>query len=197
MEHHNVQSTVANLADGDAAVRFLHAQEEIRRARSRRRWITAGIVLASLFLLMVGCSALVVGAASSATAPAPSVPVSAPAASDPVGAPRDTATAPAATVAPETPETAPMAPMAPIGPYPPAAAFDNGAWSVGDEVTAGTYRSAGPTIGDRYPLCYVDTTVDGKIISQEVSNAGPVRITVTDGQTVKASDCQQFVKVGN
>jgi hypothetical protein len=132
MEHHKVNSTVANLADGDAAVRFLHAQEEIRRARSRRRWITAGIVLASLFLLMVGCSALVVGAAGSATAPAPSVPVSAPAASSPVGAPRDTATAPAATVAPE-------ADIVPMGAYPA------GTYRLGYDIAPGDYVTDGPT----------------------------------------------------
>lgn len=192
MEHHNVQSTVANLADGDAAVRFLHAQEEIRRTRSRRRWIAAGIVLASLFLLMVGCSALVVGAASSATAPAPSVPVSAPAASDPVGAPRDTATAPAATVAPEAPETAP------VGPYPPAAAFSEGMWTVGPdaEIAPGTYRSPGPTATGIVKLCYVDAKIDDHYAAQEVSDGGPVRITVTQGQTVSTNGCQRFVKVG-
>ena len=132
-----------------------------------------------------------VGASTDATPPtaASEVPASAPAVSFPAEPAPVTVAPPAATVAP------PAVPTAPVGDYPPAAAFDNGAWKVGDEVAAGTYRSAGPTDGV-VKLCYVDTKVDDKIVSQEVSNEGPVRITVADGQTVKASGCQQFTKVG-
>ena len=39
-----LSGNVNNLSD-EGAVRYLHVQEEIRRARARRRWITFGIVL--------------------------------------------------------------------------------------------------------------------------------------------------------
>lgn len=183
--------TSTDLADGDVAIRYLHAQEEIRRARARRRWITAGVVLASMFVLMVGCG-IAVGAASAGSA-TPTADAAPAASATPTPAPVAVTAPepPAATTAPVTPE----AELAPVGPFPPAAAFGNGTWSVGDEVAAGTYRSAGPTEG-AIKLCYVDSKAGDTIVSQEVSADGPVRITVTDGQTVKASGCQQFTKVG-
>jgi hypothetical protein len=164
-----------------------HLSYPPRRSGLLRGFLLGCVALAALviaFALGVG-----VGASTPATPPtaASEVPASAPAVSFPAEPAPVTATAPAATVVP--------APAPSADAYPPAAAFDNGAWKVGDEVTAGTYRSAGPTDGV-VKLCYVDTKVDDKIVSQEVSNAGPVRITVADGQTVKASGCQQFVKVG-
>ena len=154
----NITST--NLADGDVAIRYLREQEAIRRARSKRRWIAAGIVLASLFALMIGCSVLVVGVAASTAANTPGQATSAP-----VGAARPSAgtvspPSPAADSAPS--QIAPMAPAvpapsieaAPVGPYPPAAAFGEGMWTVGTdaEIAPGTYRSPGPA-QDTMPMC--------------------------------------------
>lgn len=162
----------------------------------RPRPVLRRVVLGAAFLLtfLIGVA---VGGAGAPTAP--DAPVPAPVTSQ--SAPPTATTEVPAPVVPAPPVTAPtpapVAETAPVGPFPPAAAFTNGAWSVGteDEVTPGVYRSPGPDTG-AYPLCYVDTTVGDKIVSQEVSDDGPVRITLVSGQTVKSSGCQRFTKVG-
>jgi len=75
-----LSGNVNNLS-GDAAIAFLREQEAIRRARSKRRWITVGAVLLALLVLMVGCGVAVGAAASGGTAPTATSAPTAPAAS--------------------------------------------------------------------------------------------------------------------
>ncbi len=184
-----VHPTTTNLADGDVAIRYLREQEAIRRARSKRRWITFGAILAAMFVLMVGCG-IAVGAAasggsSSSTSTAPTAAASAPAAPTPTldtGTPTEPAqsySAPAAST--ELPRTWIM----------------NGDWHVGDEVEAGTYRSDGPQTGS--PVVLASVTVrnaDGHVADVRTSTDGPIRITVSDGQTVSVVGALPFTKVG-
>lgn len=197
-----LSGNVNNLSD-EGAVRYLHAQEAIRKARAKRRWITAGIIVASLFVLMVGCGIAVGAAASgdgtahaSAATPTASAAHSAPV--DP-GLREETRVVPvppAATTAPAIEAPAPVTGTAPVGPYPPAAAFDEGMWTVGAdaEIAPGTYRSRGPA-DDVIKMCYIDAKVGDHYAVQEISDAGPVRVTLAEGQTVSTNGCQQFTKV--
>lgn len=121
-----------NNLSGDAAVTFLREQEAIRRARSKRRWITVGIVLGVLFLGMVSCSAIVVSAASAGAHAAATAPAAPPAAS--------TATTPG------TLSAAPTAPAAPsAAPSLPAGTYTAGTYRLGDDIAPGDYVTDGPS----------------------------------------------------
>lgn len=182
----NITST--NLANGDSAIAYLREQEAIRRARSKRRWITAGAILAGMFVLMVGCEIAVGAAASSTTAPAPTATTEVPA------APSVSVSAPA----PERPSTASTAPAAPAPSTElPRTWITNGDWHVGDEIEAGTYRSEGPQTG--VPVVLGSVTVydaAGQLTDYKSSTEGPIRVTVTAGQTVSVSGALPFTKVG-
>lgn len=185
-----VNATTTNLADGDVAIRYLREQEAIRRARSKRRWITFGAILAGMFVLMVGCGIAVGAAASggSTTHASAATPTAAPTAS-----------------AAPTPTTDTGTPTEPAQSYSaPAASTElprtwimNGDWHVGDEVEAGTYRSDGPQTGS--PVVLASVTVrnaDGHVADVRTSTDGPIRITVSDGQTVSVVGALPFTKVG-
>lgn len=187
-----VNATTTNLADGDVAIRYLREQEAIRRARSKRRWITFGAILAGMFVLMVGCG-IAVGAAASggstthASAAAPTAATTAPATS---GLHEETRVVPAPPTADSAPEGPPPAPASTEL---PRTWISPGMWLVGPEVEAGTYRSTGP---DASGSCYIDAKVGDHYAAQEVSSDGPVRVTVAEGQTVDMSGCLPFTKVG-
>jgi hypothetical protein len=179
-----------NNLDGDAAIRYAQETERIRAARAKRRWITVAIIIGSLFVLMVGCGVAVGAAASggssSSTSTAPTAAASASAAPTPTtdtGTPTEPAqsySAPAAST--ELPRTWIM----------------NGDWHVGDEVEAGTYRSDGPQTG--VPVVLASVTVrnaDGHVADVRTSTDGPIRITVSDGQTVSVVGALPFTKVGS
>lgn len=135
----------------------------------RKRKIWPWVVIAVVVLLFGSCAAIVTGAAKNQVA-TPSV------------------TGPASVA--ESVATSTQAVASKVS-------FGNGQWSVPDEVDPGIYRSPGPDTNDSIKLCYVDTTptTGGNIIAQQVSDDGPVRITVKAGQTVKVSGCQLFQKV--
>jgi hypothetical protein len=185
-----------NNLDGDAAVRYAQEVERIRAARARRRWITAAIIVGSLFLLMVGCGAAVGIAASGgstahASAAAPTAATSAPATP---GLHEETRIVPAPAQshsAPEGPRPAPVTPAPSVElPY---TWISPGMWLVGPEIEPGTYRSLGP---DASGSCYIDAQVGDHYAAQETSDDGPVRVTVAEGQTVEMSGCLPFAKVG-
>lgn len=138
----NITST--NLADGDVAIRYLHEQEKIRRARSKRRWITAGAILAGMFVLMVGCGVAVGAAASGSSSSAAAVPASVPAsASAPSRLHEETRTIP-------EPPAAVSAPVAPVPTESASAAsgmYGPGTYVVGRDIPAGDYWTPGSTTG--------------------------------------------------
>ena len=187
----NITST--NLADGDTAIRFLHEQEAIRRARSRRRWIAAGATLAGLFVLMVGCGVAVGAAASGgsststtatpATVPAPIV--YAPSTPDLSG---EATAPPAATTAPVTGPPAPSTEL-------PRTWIDVGMWHAPDEIEAGTYRTTGRAAGETYKCMITVAGANGDVADYQSAEAGPLRITVADGQTVTVEGCAPLTKV--
>lgn len=173
-----LSGNIHNIESGEAAVAFAREQERIRRATWRRRWITAGIVIGGLFVLMVGCGVAVgaaAGGGSATTSPTATPQASAPA------------------VAPEPAETA----TAPVTPSveAPRTWITNGDWHVGDEVAAGTYRSEG---AEDAPVKLASVTVRsaaGDIVDIKTSTDGPIRITVADGQTVSVVGALPFTKV--
>lgn len=125
-----------NNLSGDAAVTFLREQEAIRRARSKRRWITVGIVLAVAFLGLVGCSAIVVSAASAGAHAAATAPAAPPAAS--------TAPRPAAgSAAPTAPALSSAEPSA--APSLPAGTYGPGTYRLGNDIAPGDYVTDGPS----------------------------------------------------
>lgn len=154
------------------------ALPEITDPKKKRRRIVISTILVLVCLALFGACAAIVNSAkpgnSSTNTPVGVVPSE-------------------AVVTPETQQATPT----------PAAAdnntsFQNGTWLVGPgkEVEPGVYRSPGPD-DNTVPLCYVDTkNASETIVAQQVSNDGPVRITVKSGQTVHATGCQPFQKVG-
>ena len=179
----NITST--NLADGDVAIRYLHAQEEIRRARARRRWITFGVVLGSLFVLMVGCGIAVGAAASGGSTAHASGATSAPAPS----------LAPVAPV--ELPEPAPAttAPVTAPSVELPRTWIDAGMWHAPDEIETGTYRTTGRAVGEAYKCMITVAGANGDIADYQSAETGPLRVTVATGQTVTVEGCAPLTKV--
>ena len=190
----NITST--NLADGDVAIRYLHEQEKIRRARSKRRWITFGAVLAAMFVLMVGCG-IAVGAAasggssSSASAATPRASV-APATPTDSGLREETRVVPvppAAVSAPEGPAPAPSTEL-------PRTWIDAGMWHAPDEIETGTYRTTGRAVGEAYKCMITVAGANGDIADYQSAETGPLRVTVASGQTVTVEGCAPLTKVG-
>jgi len=170
-----VNSTSTNLADGNVAIAYLREQEAIRRARSKRRWITFGAILAAMFVLMVGCG-IAVGAASgpSTARAATTTPASA---------------APAASAAP-SPAPAPAVPLAPSPPVSePATASDSstsgiysaGTYVVGRDIAPGDYWTPGSTTGrSGYAsrLSGTGGTFEETLAVVSVPENGPAQITI-------------------
>ena len=189
-----VNATTTNLADGDVAIRYLREQEAIRRARSKRRWITFGIVLASLFVLMVGCG-IAVGAAasgggSSSTSATPTTASEVPTDS---GLHEETRVVPAPPAAVSAPVSAPVtAPSTEL----PRTWIDAGMWHAPDEIEAGTYRTTGRAAGEAYKCMITVAGANGDIADYQSAETGPLRITVATGQTVTVEGCAPLTKVG-
>ena len=170
-----VNSTSTNLADGNVAIAYLREQEAIRRARSKRRWITFGAILAAMFVLMVGCG-IAVGAASgpSTARAATTTPASA---------------APAASAAP-SPAPAPAVPLAPSPPVSePATASDSstsgiysaGTYVVDRDIAPGDYWTPGSTTGrSGYAsrLSGTGGTFEETLAVVSVPENGPAQITI-------------------
>ena len=188
----NITST--NLADGDVAIRYLHEQEAIRRARSKRRWITFGVVLTSLFVLMVGCGIAVGAAASGGSSSSTSAPTAraVPATPTDSGLHEETRIVPvppAAVSAPEGPAPAPSTEL-------PRTWIDAGMWHAPDEIETGTYRTTGRAVGEAYKCMITVAGVNGDIADYQSAETGPLRVTVAEGQTVTVEGCAPLTKVG-
>lgn len=189
----NITST--NLADGDVAIRYLREQEAIRRARSKRRWIAAGAILAGMFVLMVGCG-IAVGAAASggSTATASAAPTAATEVPTDSGLREETRIVPVPPAAVSAPAI--EAPVTPApSTEPPRTWITNGMWHVGDEVEAGTYRTTGKADATTYK-CMITVEQDTQMIDYVSVDDGPARVTVTAGQTVTVEGCAPLTKVG-
>lgn len=172
----------------EAAAAYAREQEAIRKARFRRSMIILGSIIAGLFVLMVGCG-IAVGAAASGGSASTATPAA--------------SAAPATSAAPASPDlSSEVVAPAPAVPAPapstelPRTWISEGMWLVGPEVEAGTYRSDGPDPTDTIKMCYVHAKIGDHYAAQEVSDGGPVRVTVADGQTVEMSGCTPFTKVG-
>lgn len=160
----------------------------VPQAKARKwPWI-AGIVVAFLFGLGIGGSGQQqpssgsAGAGTPVAQPAQTVTVVAPAPAQPADQAVAEAPAPAPSSGPKT-------------------SFGDGTWVVGEDIEPGTYKSAGAQPGIM-EFCAVSThsgdTTDSPIIDIASANANePIRIKA-DGKVkaVKASGCEDFVKVG-
>ncbi|MFE2225866.1 hypothetical protein [Streptomyces kronopolitis] len=81
----------------------------------------------------------------------------------------------------------------------PETAVGQGSYLVGEDIAAGTYKTAGPTASD-IPLCYWARAKDssgevGSIIANGTPE-GPSRVTVNKGETFETNGCKQWKKVG-
>ena len=189
-----LSGNVNNLSDA-GAIAYLQEQERIRRARSKRRWITAGVILAGLLVLMVGCG-IAVGAAasggsSSSTRPAPTAATEVPADS---GLHEETRIVPAPAAAVTAPIT--TAPVTAPSTELPRTWIDAGMWHAPDEIETGTYRTTGRAASETYKCMITVTGADGNVADYQSADTGPLRITVHDGQTVTVEGCAPLTKVG-
>lgn len=179
------------------------------RPSRRKGWLTHGLtaVVALAIGVAVGGGGTSNGDDDSAQAPAtsPAVVQSAAAPTSPASAPsagaRETATtsppaAPSATTAADAGARPPAAP-APAG---PATSVDgDGQYLVGDDMEAGTYKTAGPA-DSVIPNCYWARLKDasgefGAIIANGIGQ-GQTRVTVRKGEYFETRGCQKWEKVG-
>ncbi len=145
------------------------------KAKKSKTWVwILGIVVAFVLGLSIGSS----GNNTTTAGPATAV----------------TATAPAGGAVTATEKSAPPAPPAAAG---PKTEFGDGTYKVGEDIAAGSYKSAGPREGSAVPNCYWARKKDdsGSLDSIIANNggAGATRITVKKGEYLEVSGCD-FVK---
>jgi hypothetical protein len=146
----------------------------------RRTIVTASLAVAALSALACG------GAGSSKTEAekaAPSVAVT-------------DAVKPAATSAAPAPATTSAAPAKPA--KPPIPTIEDGTWTVGADVPAGTYRTVEKV--DPGAGCYWSITKTGSnganIIQNDIVSGGLPRVTLKKGQDFETARCGVWQKIG-
>ncbi|MEU0335813.1 hypothetical protein [Streptomyces sp. NPDC006193] len=159
-------------------------------APSRRRWLKYGaVVLVSLFVgVGIGNSGSAeTGKGAAEAGPRPRVTVTEKA---------DAAAPKAAPTVTET-ETVTAKPRKTRKPGPATGFPGEGEYLVGEDIKAGTYKTAGPDGGFG---CYWERAKDasgefGSIIANNNLD-GPGRVTLNDGEYFKTNRCQEWKKVG-
>ncbi|MGA4943922.1 hypothetical protein [Streptomyces cinereoruber] len=111
--------------------------------------------------------------------------------------PSTTAPEPPRTTAPET-TPPPPTPTAKPG---PATSFEgDGMYLVGEDIAAGTYKTAGPVEDDLIPNCYwarhKDASGEFSSITANDNVKGQTRVTVNKGEYLEVKGCQPWKKVG-
>jgi hypothetical protein len=96
------------------------------------------------------------------------------------------------TVAPTTPAAATTAAAPP--PPPPAPTIDDGTWTVGEDIPAGTYKAVGAG-SDCYWGIYKSGTNQNDIIDNHVGG-GNLRVTLKAGQDFTSERCGVWTKIG-
>lgn len=154
--------------------------------RHRSAIVMSGIAFVIALLVTIAVASTPTPASTgSPAAPAPAPAVQAPA---PVAAP------------PVEPAPAPApVPAAPVVPAGPASSFDEGTFVVGTDITAGTYKTAGPADGG-IGMCYWerlrDTSGEFDAIIANGLQQGPATVTVSpsDG-AFQTQGCSTWTKV--
>lgn len=161
------------------------------KSSRRKAWLTHGAVA----LIALGLGAGIGGAGkgnAQAAGPAPAATVTATTAAPTPSA--ITASPKAETTKPTT-TPPPSKPAAPKAAPPPKVAGD-GEYLVGQDMKAGTYKTAGSTDG----LCYWERDKDSSgEFSSIIANGSPSgtgRVTVKKGEVFKSQGCDDWVKVG-
>lgn len=175
-----------------------------RRPSRRKTWLTHG--LTALIALIIGAAIGGSGKSDSdGTAAHPAnVPATSPVTSAPQSAsPQATATTarPDTSASPTTQATAPAASSSalPAQQGPATSVRGEGQYLVGEEMDAGTYKTAGPA-DSVIPNCYWARNKDasgefGAIIANG-NVQGPTRVTVRKGEYFQTTGCQPWEKVG-
>ncbi|MFE6551721.1 hypothetical protein ACFVHS_25425 [Streptomyces sp. NPDC057746] len=167
-------------------------QSPIERKPSRRKaWLTHGAtaLVALIFGAAIGGNGESGGTAD-ASGPAPAATVTKTA-----GAPK-----PAVTVTETAKETVTAKPKPVKKSGPPSSFSGDGQYLVGEDIQAGTYRTAGPQKDSLIPNCYWERLKNasgefGAIIAND-NMQGQGRVTVNKGEYFKTSGCQNWEKVG-
>ncbi|MFE2279557.1 hypothetical protein ACFXAE_20435 [Streptomyces sp. NPDC059454] len=164
-------------------------------APSRRRWLTYGAVaLVSLFIGVgigagSGSADTVEETADTKAAPRPTVTVTETAEAE--------APEPAPTVTETVTETVTAKPKKTKKPGPAAGFSGDGEYLVGEDIKAGTYKTAGPV--DEFD-CYWERAKDasGEFDSIITNNnlSGQGRVTLKSGEYFKTNGCQEWKRVG-
>ncbi|MFJ2733448.1 MULTISPECIES: hypothetical protein [unclassified Streptomyces] len=157
----------------------------------RKAWLTHGAT--AFVALMVGTgigNSGDSGSTDNSAAPAPAVTVTKTAAAE-RGEPK-----PAVTVT----QKVTVAPKPAKKPGPATTVGGEGQYLVGDDMQAGTYKTAGPDEGSFIKNCYWARTKDasgefGAIIANE-NLKGQGRVTVNKGEYFETKGCQKWTKVG-
>ncbi|MEU7026532.1 hypothetical protein AB0A60_07520 [Streptomyces sp. NPDC046275] len=113
--------------------------------------------------------------------------------------PSTTTPEPPRTTAPET--TPPPPKPTPTAKPGPATSFEgDGMYLVGEDIAAGTYRTAGAVEDDLIPNCYWARLKDASgELSSIIANdnvQGQTRVTVHKGEYLEVKGCQPWKKVG-
>jgi hypothetical protein len=104
-----------------------------------------------------------------------------------------TVTAAAPAPAPAAAAPANPAPAAPAADSGPKTSFGDGAYLVGTDIAAGSYKTSGPRAGSVIPNCYFsrakDDTGSLSSIEQNDNTAGSARVTVKKGEYLTVAGC--------
>ncbi|MCX5527687.1 hypothetical protein OG342_33355 [Streptomyces bobili] len=156
----------------------------------RKPWLRYGVVaFVSLFVgVGIGSSGSEDATADSKGAPAPAVTVTETAAAEAEPGPAVTET---------VTETVTATPKKTKAPGPATTFSGEGEYLVGDDIKAGTYKTAGPEGGFG---CYWERAEDasgefGSIIANN-NLQGPGRVTLNKGEYFKTNRCQEWKRVG-
>ncbi|KUL73029.1 hypothetical protein ADL34_20825 [Streptomyces sp. NRRL WC-3605] len=164
------------------------------KASRRKAWLTHGAT--ALVALLIGAGIGddgEAGGTDDASAPAPAVTVTKTASAE-VGEPKPAVTVTEkVTVTPKPPKPAKKAGAA-------TTVEGDGQYLVGEDMQAGTYRTAGPDKGSVIENCYWARTKNAsgefEAIIANANLQGQGRVTVNKGEYFETNGCQEWTKVG-
>lgn len=80
-------------------------------------------------------------------------------------------------------------------PKPVAPTIEDGVWTVGDDIPAGTYKVSEPLTSMCYWGIYKSGTNQADIIDNDIVDGGKPTVTLKKGQDFKSSNCGTWVKI--
>lgn len=88
-----------------------------------------------------------------------------------------------------------VTPSPAASPKPVAPTIEDGIWTVGDDIPAGTYKVRDALTGMCYWGIYKSGTNQSDIVDNDIVSGGKPTVTLKKGQDFKSSGCGTWVKI--